>query len=367
MKARVILFYSPFNQRSRDTESVMVALRREGHRVISLSQSTGAQIHDYLRTQGVETYSHVVKNEVGWMFYWKHLLYLVQFCRRHRVEYLYSHLESANFVAVLSQYFTNVKTFIVRHHIGEAKELGFDRSFTYRWTYRRAKHILVVSAQAKQYMIDHEGIPADRIIHINLGYDFNLYQSPNRVVVDELLRTHPWKVRLIAAGRFTPAKRMDIVIDLVRQLRARGVDAGLFLMGRGDQENFLRERVREAQLETHVVFAGYVTNLLDYFAASHFLVHPSIAESSCVVVKEAALVGLPVVVCRGVGDFDSYMEDGVNGIVVDPAKFVTETVAAVEHWMTRDTSTMAKNLGDRVKSLFSIGAVIEKYNTLHEQ
>ena len=367
MKARVILFYSPFNQRSRDTESVMVALGRQGHRVISLSQSTGAQIHEYLQTQGVETYTHVLKNQPGWIFYLKQAWFLIKFCREHKVEFIYSHLESANLVAVLSQPFIRAKVYVVRHHIVEARELGFDRSLSYRLTYRWAKHILVVSAQAKQYMVDHEGIAATRITHINLGYDFSLYEPPRPEFVQGLRQKHPWRVTLIAAGRFTTPKRMDLAIEVLNRLRREGVDAGLFMLGKGDQEEPLRQHVRDLGLESFVVFPGYVSNLLDYFAASQFLIHPSIAESSCVVVKEASLVGLPVVVCRGVGDFDSYMDNGVNGIVVDPAKFVDETVSAVRNFSNHDTTAMAQSLRERVKNLFSIEAVIEKYNTIHEQ
>ncbi|NJM26390.1 MAG: hypothetical protein HC859_13810 [Bacteroidia bacterium] len=42
-----ILFYSPFNQRSRDTESLMIAFKQMGHRVLSLSQQEGHIINDF--------------------------------------------------------------------------------------------------------------------------------------------------------------------------------------------------------------------------------------------------------------------------------------------------------------------------------
>ena len=56
-----ILFYVPFNQRSRDTESVMLAFRKQGHTVICLSQLEGYLINDFLNAHGITAVSHVIK------------------------------------------------------------------------------------------------------------------------------------------------------------------------------------------------------------------------------------------------------------------------------------------------------------------
>lgn len=48
----VILFYSPFNQRSRDTETLMIGFRTQGHQVISLSQQEGLVIHGFSSKPG---------------------------------------------------------------------------------------------------------------------------------------------------------------------------------------------------------------------------------------------------------------------------------------------------------------------------
>jgi glycosyltransferase involved in cell wall biosynthesis len=48
-------------------------------------------------------------------------------------------------------------------------------------------------------------------------------------------------------------------------------------------------------------------------AAADLMIHPSLTEASCNAVKEMALLGKTAVVCAGVGDFNDYVQDGVNG------------------------------------------------------
>jgi glycosyltransferase involved in cell wall biosynthesis len=361
----VILFYSPFDQRSRDTESLMIAFKKQGHRVISLSQASGAQIHDHLAQYQIETYTHVVPGPRNWRYIFRHLVFLVGFIRKHKVQVVYSHLESANTVASLAQYFTNAKVYLVRHHINEAKLQGFDRSRTYRLTYALAKKVIVVSEQAKQFMVDHENIEARKIIHINLAYDFSIYSKPDSEKVKQI-EAGFHGVTLLTVCRLTPYKRAGVAIQTLQLLRDRGVPARLILLGRGEEEENIKTMIREANLIDLVVMPGYVSNTLDYMAAADFLVHPSLLESSCVAVKEASLVKLPVIVCRGIGDFDDYIEHEKNGFAVEPDDFARQAVDIIERYRNRDMSAIAGALSKKVTELFDIKNVVGQYQKLNE-
>ncbi len=63
-----ILFYSPFIHRSRDTESLMIAFRDQGHRVISLSQESGKDIHEFLEPLGIDVFTHVHRKKKPALF-----------------------------------------------------------------------------------------------------------------------------------------------------------------------------------------------------------------------------------------------------------------------------------------------------------
>jgi glycosyltransferase involved in cell wall biosynthesis len=344
----------------------MIALRQQGHRVISLSQSTGAQVHDHVRQYGVETFSYMIKESPRWLWLLRHAVYLVRFCAAHKVGVMYSHLEGPAFVSTLVRPFVRARVFVCRHHVDEARLRGFDRAFYYRFTYRFAYHVIVVSARAKEYMIREEGVPAEKITHINLAYDFDEYTEPAAGEVERVAARMPGKVRLLTVGRLTKYKRPEAALFTLKELRTRGVDAGLTILGRGEEEANLKGLAGELGIEKHVLFDGYVERVVPYMKAANFLVHASELESSCVVVKEAALAGLPVIVCSGIGDFDEYLENERDAFVLDPSRFVemAANVIGRNHSDIGKLRSMAERLAVKVRTRFDIRTIVAEYGKL---
>jgi len=364
----VILFYSPFNQRSRDTETLMIGFRQQGHQVISLSQQEGFVIHDLLRTHGVETYSYVLPGpRSGWWYYLRHRVYFIRFCWRHQVQVVYSHLEPANFVASIGQYFIRATAYLCRHHIDEGQLYHFDKDLHYRLTYWLARHVIVVSDHARRYMIDREGIPAHKIQHINLAYDFNLYGRPDAQNAREIRIKVSAQVLLLSACRLTEYKRPALAIRTLDRLRCKGLDARLIILGKGEQYDQLQMLIRELGLQDFVTMPGYVSNVLDYMAAADFLLHPSVLDSSCVAVKEAGLAKLPVIACHGVGDFDDYLIHKQNGFLVDRDNFVNEAAEIIlEHFQDQNhLRQLGENLEKIVLERFGVEDILRQYEQLN--
>lgn len=362
-----ILFYSPFNSRSRDSESLMIAFKNQGHRVISLSQSEGRLIHPYLESKGIETFTHPIQSTISLVYFFRQILFLIWFCRKHYVDIVYSHLESANFVAVISQYFIKATVIVNRHHIDEAALQGFDKSIFYKLTYSLAGKIIVVSNRAKEYITTAERIQSSKVVKINLAYDFGLYSPPNQEKVKAIQQEINADLVLLTVCRLTKFKRADLSIKLLKSLEECRVNAKLILLGSGVEEQRLKCLALAEGVEHRLLMPGHVDNVIDYLAASDFLVHPSILESSCVIVKEAAIAGLPVLVCNHVGDFDDYLVNGKNAFVVDRDSFVEESVAVLTlNYKNRQAlAEMAKSLHEKVIELFGIDTILNHYDTLN--
>jgi glycosyltransferase involved in cell wall biosynthesis len=367
----VILFYSPFNQRSRDTESLMIAFKNEGHSVISLSQQEGFIIHPFLEQFGIKTYSYVVKGKrKGWWYFLKHLLYFVSFCWKNKVTIVYAHLEPANFVAAVGQYCVKAKVFLCRHHIDEGALYQFNKNWYYRITYALAKKIIVVSDHAKQYMIEKEHIPQRKILHINLAYDFKLYSKPSDEVMRQLKNEFgSGCLILVGACRLTKFKRPNLLIEIAKILHDKGLNFKLILLGKGEMENELIALIQQFNLEDKVILPGYVSNVLDYIACCDFFLHPSILESSCVVIKEAGLVKKPVIVCKNVGDFDDYICNDINGFSVDKDNFIGETVSIIESYYNKreELLEIGNKLHSDIYKNFSVDHILVKYKELNRQ
>lgn len=345
----------------------MLAFKRQGHDVFSLSQSTGAGIHDFVRQYGVETFSHVLGSSTGLWYYLRHSLYFINFCRRYKIDVVYSQLEGPSFVSVLSQYFVKARIFVCRHHSSEARLRGYDRALFYKFTYKFARKVIVVSEKARRFMIEEERIPESKIIHIDLGYDFGNYDRPDKKNVEAIRSSLHSELILVSAGRLTVQKRVDLSLLTLQSLRRQGIQAALVILGRGEEASMLYDKARAMELSDYVLMPGWVSNTLDYLAASDFLLHPSLSESSCVTVKEAALVNLPVIVCKGVGDFDEYLEHGINAFVTDPERFVKQAVDVVKEFASDKEGRMriAENLKRKVLEKFSIANILPEYSKLN--
>ena len=362
-----ILFYSSFNARARDAETLMLAFKKQGHRVVSLTQAEGKPINDILRNAGIQALSYNIESTNSFSFILRHMLYLIKLCKRENIEVIYCHLEPSSFIGVLSQYFLRAKVYLCRHHIDEAMLYGFNKSLSYRLTYTLAKKVIVVSEKARQFMIESEGISPKKIIHINLAYDFSLFSKPNSENVKAIQLKFNASILLVTVGRLTKFKRPELSIEVLKVLKQNGFDAKLIILGNGELYDDIHQIILDEELRDRVFLTGHVPNVLEYMAAATFLLHPSVLESSCVAVKEAGLVNLPVIVCKNVGDFDDYMVNEENGFVVEKDNFVNQAANIVQTYANDNNKRkkITSKLNEDVIRIFSVDHIIDSYSSLN--
>ncbi len=364
-----ILFYSPFYRRARDVESVMIYLKKEGHTVISLSQREGFEFNPYLNALGIEAHSYLLPREGSLMFFVRHILYFIRFCNKRKIDFVFSHLDPANFAAAIGQYFIKAKVFLCRHHINEAVLYNYHKSWSYRATNILAKKVIVVSEASRKYMIENEGMRASKLIHINLAYNFSLYRMPEPSKVNYIRDEYMNDILLVTACRLTKFKRPDLSIVLLARLIAADVKARLIILGAGEMLERLKKTSESLGVSDHVSFKGHVANALEYLGAADFIIHPSVLESSCVVIKEAGIVNKPVIVCKGVGDFDEYIVNDWNGFLVDPNEFTEQAYhIIIKNYRDRSLlSSIGLRLHESVENLFSIDNIARQYTLLLEE
>jgi glycosyltransferase involved in cell wall biosynthesis len=89
-------------------------------------------------------------------------------------------------------------------------------------------------------------------------------------------------------------------------------------------------------------------------AASDLLIHPSLTEASNNVVKEMGVLEKGVAVCRNVGDFNDYIEEGRNGFFIDRdnLKQTVEKIIRIAYKDKEKLAVMGKELRKDVLRLF---------------
>ncbi len=120
---------------------------------------------------------------------------------------------------------------------------------------------------------------------------------------------------LISVGRFCEAKNFDNVPDICRRLVADGLDVKWYLIGYGGDEALIRQKIAGAGMQERVIILGKRDNPYPYMRACDLYVQPSRYEGKAVTVREAQLLGKPVVITN-YATSGSQLEDGVDGLIV---------------------------------------------------
>ncbi|MCR6637757.1 MAG: glycosyltransferase [Sporocytophaga sp.] len=359
-----ILFYTQFDSRSRDTESLMLAFMNQENKVYFLSMTESQEYVNFLNKTGVKASFNAVKKSNKFLNHLFHLLFLIRYCHKNKIDVVYSHLEYANFIAVLSQYFMKSKVVICRHHVDEIHLNGQEKSISYYLIYKLAKNIIVVSQRAKEFMVKTEKVNPDKIYKINLAYNFDLYDKVSYDNVSLIRKQYSSELLIVSACRLVKDKRPELGIELIEKLSGENIHAKLMILGKGEMSVFLQEEINRRNLKDKVFLLGHQKNILDYLAAADVVFHPSVLDSSSVIVKESGLVKKPVIVCSGVGDFDDYVKSGENGVLVSKEDTVTGAVEFLKAFNLekKNYTYLGENLFIDVMRLFSVEKILTEYN-----
>lgn len=132
----------------------------------------------------------------------------------------------------------------------------------------------------------------------------------------------PFRCHFLFVGYFHPAKG---VIQMIRAFRLLGhADVALHIVGTGPQEREIRHEIMGSGLGESIFMHGYrqQQELPMYYAMADVLLFPSLQEVYGLVMAEGAAAGLPIIASRHAGGIPEIVEDGTNGLVIDPCDAV---------------------------------------------
>lgn len=124
------------------------------------------------------------------------------------------------------------------------------------------------------------------------------------------------KISLLSIGRYSEQKNYDNVPDICKRLiNKTKLNIKWYIIGYGGDEALIRQKIKEAGMEEHVILLGKRSNPYPYIKVCDIYVQPSRYEGKSVTVREAQMLYKPVVVTN-YPTAPSQIRSGIDGVIV---------------------------------------------------
>jgi glycosyltransferase involved in cell wall biosynthesis len=178
---------------------------------------------------------------------------------------------------------------------------------------------VVCVSEGQAAKVRRAGVPTGRLVVIPNAIDAGRFDRPDPAARGELLGLFPGPVARVigAAGRLSPEKGFEVLVEAAAIVARSDPSAGFALFGEGILRDELARRVAAAGLEGRFLLAGFRADLDRLLPHLDVLVQSSFTEGMPNVILEACAAGVPVVATT-VGGTPEVIEDGWSGHLVPP-------------------------------------------------
>lgn len=192
-----------------------------------------------------------------------------------------------------------------------------ESSFLGPLKYRRYQRVIAIS-QGVVDQLKATGVPAAdiRLVHSAVTpADEQAAWSDDQF--RKTFNLNEQDIVVVCAAQFIPRKGHDVLLEAWSEVISACPTARLLLLGRGPEEERLRNKVKASVSGSSVQFAGFRDDLRQFLGRADVLVHPAVREGLGIAVLEAQAAGVPVVAARA-GGLPEAVAEGVSGVLVEP-------------------------------------------------
>jgi glycosyltransferase involved in cell wall biosynthesis len=183
---------------------------------------------------------------------------------------------------------------------------------------RDAEFITTCTDANRTHLVEEIGLPPSQVRLCRHGVDLDRFSSD---------RCEPHRGRILSIGRLVPKKGFDVLVRACAEMRRRGVEFELRIVGGGPLRDELRELAADEGIADLVDLLGSMSHAdvaAELAAAEVFALSPVVLPNGDRdgipnVLLEAMAAGVPVV-ASAVSGIPEAIADGVNGRLVAPGR-----------------------------------------------
>jgi glycosyltransferase involved in cell wall biosynthesis len=286
--------------------------------------------------------------------------------RNERVEVIHAHEFTANTYGSLMGQIMGVPVVATVHGKNYFAE-QVKRRVAYRYVSRLSR-MVAVSEDLKQFIVQRVGVAEHRVNVVYNGVDVAGLPPVNQLsAIRADLRLDGYDHVIGAVGSLYPVKGHIHLIKALPEILRACPKTLLLLVGQGELEQVLKAEVVKRNLDTHVRFLGFRSDVPALLSLFDVFVLPSLSEGLSMALLEAMAAGKPVVATK-VGGNSEIVLDGDTGFLIDSES--PESISDRVVQVLRD-KVQAVGMGDRgrrrVHDKFSFRAMVDRYQSFYEQ
>ena len=193
------------------------------------------------------------------------------------------------------------------HTLPEIENTRFVRRGLTKFLVKRNRMIPVaISKSNRQMVADYYGLNIAAVPMVQNPVDVQKFAAGKQVDEDVF--------RFITIGRFSKEKNQQMMYHAFASFLARGHEARLLMLGKGEEEANLKALAKELGIDDRIDYSGYVDNVEDYLKTASVFLLSSLYEAQPLCVLEAMAAGKPIIATDVGGVSDIVTAD--NGILV---------------------------------------------------
>ena len=235
----------------------------------------------------------------------KTFMMISKIIKKEKITIVHTHHRMATFYMFILKKISKVFLISTLHGIFS------DKKILTRTIYKKI-NIIACGEMVKEEFIKAYGISDNKIVVIknSVKKDTN-----NQTDLDLLKRIPPDVKKIGYIGRLSSEKGVNVLIDAIPIIEKNSNNVHFIIVGSGDQENVLKEKVKRERLEEKVSFLGYREDAQNIMKQLDIIVLPSYTEGLPLTPIEAFAQGKPVVATVAGGNVE-VVENNKNGLLV---------------------------------------------------
>lgn len=169
------------------------------------------------------------------------------------------------------------------------------------------------SKMAGKWLFGEKIINSDKfkVIHNAIDYDKFKFDENKRKEIRKELNIKDDEIIVGHVGRFSNQKNHEFLIGIFAELYKKNNKFKLLLIGTGEKEELIKEKVKKINLESEVIFLGFKEDVSKYYNAMDLFLFPSKFEGLSISLVESQANGLACFTSKYVVPYEVKIIDGL--------------------------------------------------------